>query len=127
MVAGTDADSHFGYGTLDGFPIAEIAGFSLTKASDDADLSAPVGQAIEPSDKLLSLAQREHQRIVAKRIQKSSKVGVRALTPQFSGCALPYVPWRSIHHGPLQLLIRPSPADEARIVHLHAKPQSLLR
>src|SRR5213078_3489152 len=28
------------------------------------------------------------------------------LTPQFSGGALPYVPWHFISHGPLQLLVR---------------------
>ena len=27
------------------------------------------------------------------------------LTPQFSGRALPYVPWHFISHGPLQLLV----------------------
>jgi hypothetical protein len=27
------------------------------------------------------------------------------ITPQFSGRALPYVTWHSIHHGPLQLLL----------------------
>ena len=29
------------------------------------------------------------------------------LTPQFSGRALPHVTWHFIHHGPLQLLVRP--------------------
>jgi hypothetical protein len=28
------------------------------------------------------------------------------LTPQFSGGALPYVPWQFIHDRPLQLLVR---------------------
>jgi len=32
------------------------------------------------------------------------------IAPQFSGRALRYVPWHFIHHGPLQLLVRPTPS-----------------
>jgi hypothetical protein len=41
-------------------PVAKVAGFRQPETGRDANLSSLVTEAVEPSDKILGLANREH-------------------------------------------------------------------
>src|SRR5262249_1831150 len=68
-----------------------------------ADDKAKDGTNCEPSTGLLGFLLRIARSKFVSHFASTVKVG---LTPQFSGGALPYVPWLFMHDRPLQLLVR---------------------